>query len=112
MTPDLNGVLSYFSAPNIRKKLVHPVFLALRFHQCVSLHYDKNAIRDLDQKHITLKLQDLLEQASSCEMTHQMKDKAGSLKKRPFKAGSPSFICLIDADSDLAVADKERRAKV
>ena len=45
-------------------------------------------------------------------MTDQMKDKAGSLKKKPYKAGLPSFICLIDPCSDLALADKERRAKV
>ena len=112
MTPDLTGLLSYFSAPNIRKKLVHPVFLALRFQQCVSLHYDKHAMQDLDQKSITLKLQNQLEHSSSSELVAQNKHDAFSGKTKPHKAASPSFICLIDSCSDLTMADKERRNKV
>lgn len=36
---DLRGLINYFQAQNIRYKISHPVFLALKFHKCVKLFY-------------------------------------------------------------------------
>ncbi len=34
------GLYDYFTAPNIRHKVRHPVFLAIKFSQCVRLFYN------------------------------------------------------------------------
>jgi len=38
--PDLVGLYNYLSAHNIRQKVKHPLFLALKFPACFFVYYD------------------------------------------------------------------------
>lgn len=38
---DFSGLCSYLTAPNIRNKIRHPLFLTLRFNSCISLYYNR-----------------------------------------------------------------------
>ena len=46
ITEDLDGLISYYTAPNIRNKIKHPFFLAIRFNKCASLFYNKNVFNN------------------------------------------------------------------
>lgn len=37
---DFQGLHDYFTAPNIRRKIRHPIFLAIRFASCVKFFYN------------------------------------------------------------------------
>jgi len=37
---EITGLSTYLSAGHIRKKIKHPVFLALRFDLCISIYFD------------------------------------------------------------------------
>lgn len=37
---DFEGLYDYFTAPNIRRKIRHPIFLAIRFASCVKFFYN------------------------------------------------------------------------
>jgi hypothetical protein len=37
---DLEGLFNYLTAPNIRHKVKHPLFLSVRFSNCLSLYYN------------------------------------------------------------------------
>jgi hypothetical protein len=36
---DPEGFYNYITAPNIRHKVKHPVFLAIKFSSCVQIYY-------------------------------------------------------------------------
>lgn len=38
------GLFNYLTAPNIRHKVKHPLFLSLKFSQCVKLFYNTNML--------------------------------------------------------------------
>lgn len=40
---DPEGFYNYLTAPNIRHKVKHPLFLAIRFSNCVSIFFNKSA---------------------------------------------------------------------
>ena len=37
---DSEGFYNYLTAPNIRHKVKHPLFLAIRFSNCASIYYN------------------------------------------------------------------------
>lgn len=37
---DFQGLYDYFTAPNIRRKIRHPIFLAIKFSSCVKFFYN------------------------------------------------------------------------
>lgn len=41
----IKGLINYFTAPNIRHKIKHPLFLAMKFDNCVKL-YIRNPITE------------------------------------------------------------------
>lgn len=41
----LEGLSQYFTAPNIRNKVKHPIFLAAKFSKCVKLYYNSILIK-------------------------------------------------------------------
>jgi hypothetical protein len=41
---DIIGLVNYFSAPNIRNKIRHPIFLALKFNEAVKLYYNPKKV--------------------------------------------------------------------
>ncbi|EAR93220.2 zinc finger transcription factor sma protein, putative (macronuclear) [Tetrahymena thermophila SB210] len=41
---DINGLSNFISAPNIRFKIKHPVFLAIKFSYCVKMYHNTNLI--------------------------------------------------------------------
>jgi hypothetical protein len=40
---DFQGLCDYFTAPNIRRKIRHPIFLAIKFSECIKFFYNKAA---------------------------------------------------------------------
>lgn len=40
---NFQGLSDYFTAPNIRRKIRHPIFLAIKFSNCVKFFYNKAA---------------------------------------------------------------------
>ncbi|KAL4485363.1 hypothetical protein ABPG72_008539 [Tetrahymena utriculariae] len=45
---DIDGLSNYVSAPNIRHKIKHPLFLALKFSNCVKVYHNINTIPEND----------------------------------------------------------------
>ena len=48
ITNNLEGLISYYTAANIRNKIKHPFFIALRFSECCSLYYNKEKITETE----------------------------------------------------------------
>jgi hypothetical protein len=44
---DPEGFYNYLTAPNIRHKVKHPIFLAIRFSNCISILYNQEKIAEL-----------------------------------------------------------------
>lgn len=44
---DFDGLLNYLTAPNIRHKVKHPIFLTIRFSQSIRLFYNKKQMADM-----------------------------------------------------------------
>lgn len=40
----IDGFVSYFSAANIRNKIKNPIFLAIKFFNCLTLYYNEEMI--------------------------------------------------------------------
>lgn len=49
----LEGLISYYTAANIRNKIKHPFFLALRFSECCSLYYNREKIAETEVSLLT-----------------------------------------------------------
>lgn len=56
---DFESLFNYLTAPNIRHKVKHPLFLVIKFSQCVSLYYNTQALTS-DIKLTLEKLQNCL----------------------------------------------------
>lgn len=41
---NIEGLSNFFSAPNIRHKVKHPLFLAIKFCACVKIYFNVNII--------------------------------------------------------------------
>ncbi|CAD8141509.1 unnamed protein product [Paramecium pentaurelia] len=55
----IQGLINYFTAPNIRHKIKHPLFLAIKFDKCVKLYLKRqNLVKN--SKDIILKVQSIL----------------------------------------------------
>ena len=48
ITNNLEGLISYYTAANIRNKIKHPFFISIRFSQCCSLYYNKEKFQELN----------------------------------------------------------------
>ena len=42
----IDGLYSYLTAPNIRHKVKHPIFLCVKFSNCISLYYNVNEVTE------------------------------------------------------------------
>lgn len=49
ISSDIQGFTNYFTAPNIRNKVKHPVFLAYKFNKCVSIFYNQDYYNSYDR---------------------------------------------------------------
>jgi hypothetical protein len=65
ITPDIIGLINYFCAPNIRNKIRHPLFLALKFSGCVSLFWNPKKVAEPTQSLIAIRLHKDLQQEFS-----------------------------------------------
>eukprot|EP00826_Nyctotherus_ovalis_P058049 TRINITY_DN7958_c0_g1_i12.p1 TRINITY_DN7958_c0_g1~~TRINITY_DN7958_c0_g1_i12.p1 ORF type:complete len:254 (-),score=77.47 TRINITY_DN7958_c0_g1_i12:254-1015(-) len=54
---DFQGLSDYFTAPNIRRKIRHPIFLAVKFSNCVKFFYNKSAFPSSSLKEILALIQ-------------------------------------------------------
>lgn len=53
---DQEGFFNYLTAPNIRHKVKHPVFLALKFYSVVKLFYNSNVYVEENVKKILINI--------------------------------------------------------
>lgn len=60
ISSNLEGLISYYTAPNIRNKIKHPFFLGIRFQESVSLYLNQNLFPNEDKQNATYKLLELL----------------------------------------------------
>jgi len=56
----IDGLHSYLTAPNIRNKVKHPIFLCVRFSNCISLHFNPDLIREEDKENLVEFFQGIL----------------------------------------------------
>jgi len=49
-------LINYFSAPNIRNKIRHPIFLALKFPDAVKLYYNPKKVSEQTNRELTVRL--------------------------------------------------------
>ena len=49
---DFKGLINYFTAPNIRNKIKHPLYLAFKFNKCVSIFYNTMIFMSDDPNYI------------------------------------------------------------
>ena len=52
ISSNVEGLINYFSAPNIRHKVKHPLFLAIKFSQCIKLYINTNTIQPESEEKI------------------------------------------------------------
>ena len=45
---NFEGLYSYLTAPNIRHKVKHPLFLFLKFTECVKIYYNSKIFPELN----------------------------------------------------------------
>jgi hypothetical protein len=57
---NVEGLYSYLTAPNIRHKVKHPIFLCCRFASCISLYYNTNELTEPNKKNFVEYMQNLL----------------------------------------------------
>jgi hypothetical protein len=41
---EFEGLFNYLTAPNIRHKVKHPLFLCIKFSKCVKLYFNNNVV--------------------------------------------------------------------
>lgn len=89
---DLEGLFNYLTAPNIRHKVKHPLFLAMKFSKCVKLYYNSQTVK-------TESLEDLMEtlQKQLCE-----DNKGKKIQSPPTNISNESrmFLLLFDEIGD------------
>jgi len=54
---NLDGLFNYLTAPNIRHKVKHPLFLALKFSHCVKLYYNTSILPGVKSEQLLESLQ-------------------------------------------------------
>ena len=47
---NLEGLISYYTAANIRNKIKHPFFISIRFSDCCSLYFNSDKIKETEVK--------------------------------------------------------------
>lgn len=73
----LSGLVSYLTAPNIRNKIRHPLFFAMKFSNVFKIYLSKN-IQDLPENEVIARIHELLEY-SLCEERIRRFDHRGSM---------------------------------
>ena len=66
ITSDIFGLMNYFSAPNIRNKIRHPLFLALKFPEAVKLFFNQSNLEEQDARSLAGRLHRELQNEFSC----------------------------------------------
>lgn len=56
---DFLGLYNYLTAPNIRNKIKHPLFLAIKFSEAFEIYYMSNILSQLDQSNDFFEIQKL-----------------------------------------------------
>ena len=54
---DPEGFYNYITAPNIRHKVKHPVFLAIKFSNCVAIYFNNKLVTQTQPKDLLENLQ-------------------------------------------------------
>ncbi|EGR31513.1 zinc finger transcription factor sma, putative [Ichthyophthirius multifiliis] len=58
---DLEGIINYLTAPNIRNKIKNPLFLAYKFSKCIQLYFKLNYFQSYNESIILHKILDLFQ---------------------------------------------------
>jgi len=56
----IDGLHSYLTAPNIRNKVKHPIFLCVRFSNCITLYMNPDLVHEEDKENLVEFFQGLL----------------------------------------------------
>jgi len=95
---NLGGLCHYFTAPNIRNKIKHPIFLTYRFSSCVKLYYNTDLIKKQLNNKEDYNLEDLIYvmQKVFLENYHNKKNKADFATPQNKAFDNKYFILLIE----------------
>ena len=70
---DITSFVNYFCAQNIRSKIRHPLFLSLKFKDCISIYYNTQHFSVDDHYQISLHLHNELQKIDDSELkAHNM----------------------------------------
>ncbi|EGR27835.1 zinc finger transcription factor sma, putative [Ichthyophthirius multifiliis] len=78
-----DGLFNYLTAPNIRHKVKHPLFLALKFSQCTKLYYNNTQLDKLDIDQLLEQLQTKITKDHSNQQKSQSQVKI-KIENKPF----------------------------
>jgi len=95
---NLGGLCHYFTAPNIRNKIKHPIFLTFRFSSCVKLYYNVDLVKKQLNNKEDYNLEDLIYvmQKVFLENYHNKKNKADFATPQNKAFDNKYFILLIE----------------
>jgi len=71
ITNSIEGLINYFTAPNVRHKVKHPLFLTIKFSNCISLYYNKNVLSPEQEDRLVENIQHLLYESQFNASTHK-----------------------------------------
>ncbi|CAD8202482.1 unnamed protein product [Paramecium octaurelia] len=63
----IEGLINYFTAPNIRHKVKHPIFLLLKFSACISLYVNSAKIKFTEPDNLIQTLQHVLSTSNALQ---------------------------------------------
>ena len=97
---DINGLVNYFTAKNIRFKVRHPIFLALKFPIAFKIFYNPKMVQSQDQQELTVEIQ--------CDLMKFKKLKS-KMDIASVTSEHPKYICFVDlyAPEDDAVESSQ-----
>ncbi|CAD8099926.1 unnamed protein product [Paramecium primaurelia] len=75
ITNTIEGLNNYFSAPNIRHKVKHPVFLCIKFSSCIKLYLNTNVFKFQDSKSLVLTIQQVLYKSTNNNVNNKLDQK-------------------------------------
>lgn len=105
----LEGFISYFTAPNIRNKVKHPLYLAYKFDQCVKLYYNLDKYENRQPESIILKTIDILLNFGKNSQNSNKITKSNNFMD---KFNSQAYVTLLVSSADNNVARNKKVRKI
>ncbi|CAD8111482.1 unnamed protein product [Paramecium sonneborni] len=71
----IDGLINYFTAPNIRHKVKHPIFLLLKFSACIQLYVNSIKIKFTEPDNLIQTLQHVLSTSNALQGIQKIEQK-------------------------------------